>query len=97
MTPELLVSIKLFAPEWILLAGLCFLFVLDSVFSSSRLSQLPLWVVLFTCILGGLISMGGIPTESTPLFSGALVSDGLLGFFRCFFFFASAACAILAF
>ncbi len=91
------VNLKSFAPELVLVAGLCFLFLLDAIIPSSRGSRLPLWVVVFSCILGALVSVGSPPAESTRFFSGLIVSDGLTTFFRVFFFFATALSAILAF
>lgn len=97
MTPELLTSIKYFAPEWILIGGLTFLFVLDAVLPSSRTSKAPLWIVLFSCVLGILVSIGVVPKESTSLFSGLMTADGLTTFFRVLFFFACGAGVYLAY
>ena len=97
MTPELSMSIKYFAPEWVLVGGLCCLFILDAVLPSSRRSRLPLWVVLFSCFLGILVALGMASAEPSSLFSGLIRVDGLALFFRVFFFFACAACTYLAY
>lgn len=93
MTPELVLSLKAFLPEVVVVGFLSALFLLDGFIPKVRENQFPLWWVIVTCLaaLLGTYAVRGIGGEH---FSGMIATSGMTTFFRYFMFFA---CGVTAF
>jgi len=96
-TAEMLINLRLFAPELVLLALLVALFLTDGLMPKSRSGKLPLVLTVLACGLGGWVSVQAASLPSTGFFSGVVASDGLGAFFRCIFFFVCAVALCVAY
>ncbi|MFM8269755.1 MAG: NADH-quinone oxidoreductase subunit N, partial [Pseudomonadota bacterium] len=94
MTPEMILSLKAFAPELTLVGFLSLLFLLDGFIPKLRENSFPLIWVIVTCVASALVtsSQKGI---SGDFFSGLVTETGLVSFFRYFFLFACGVTAYL--
>ena len=93
MTPEMLVSLKAFAPELTLVGFLSLLFLLDGFVPKLRENRFPLIWVIVSCFAAGVATAVG-KGLSGDFFSGLVTETGLVAFFRYFFFFA---CGVTAY
>jgi len=87
VTSEMLMSLKLFFPELVLVAFLSALFLLDGFIPKVRESKFPLWWVVLTCV-AGILATYRVRNLAGPAFSGMVTISPLASFFRYFFFFA---------
>ncbi len=93
---ESFLSIKLFAPEIILVASIALIFILDALFRNFKKSYSILFIVgIFS--LASLIASIYLLSFNMRYFSEALINDGFSVFFRSLFFIISFFSIYLAF
>jgi len=97
VTPEILLNLKLFSPELIVIAAIVVLFLVDAFLPSLREGGIPLVITLVACLLGGVMTWQISQGSATQFFSQTVASDRFSAFFRYFFFFACGVGAYLAY
>jgi NADH-quinone oxidoreductase subunit N len=98
VSPEILLSLKAFAPELTLVFFLIVLFLMDGAFPSTRSSFAPLILIVVACASAAVVTCQ-ISGQLSPslAFSGMVANDTFSNFFRYLFFFASAISAYISF
>lgn len=95
-TNDVMLNLKLFAPELALTFFLCALFLFDAFMPTLRKTLFPLVLILFGMALA-IWSTVVVSTDVAHYFSGMIANDGFGNFFRIFFFGTAALCAVVAY
>ncbi|MBI4405374.1 MAG: NADH-quinone oxidoreductase subunit N, partial [Deltaproteobacteria bacterium] len=97
MVEDILLNLKLFAPESILIAVMVLLFLVDAIFPRLRSSFVPLLLVIVGCIVSAWCTYFVSTLPPTLYFSGFVASDPFNTFFRYLFLFACAVGSYIAY
>ena len=90
-------SLRLFAPELLMVLAIVVLFLLDAFVPLTRSNRTPLYLILGTCLLGVLVTYANGFLPSALFFSGSVAHDPFSGFFRYLFLFSCGLSAYIAY